>query len=172
MATDNKIPVESDKTEKRPHPLESLRRQVDRLFEDFDLRHFPFARSSLDVEPFWKRELTISGMPAVDIVEKDGAYELTAELPGMDEKCLEIKLNNGILTLKGEKKEEKEEKGKSFYHVERSYGAFQRTVPLPDGIDLKRVDADFKNGVLTVKLPKTAEAKRSGKKVPIKSTKK
>jgi len=85
---------------------------------------------------------------------------------------VEVLLAGNTLTLKGEKKEEKEEKGKSFYHVERSYGTFQRTVPLPEGIDLKKIDAEFKNGVLTVKLPKTAEAKTKGRKVPIKSGKK
>ncbi len=168
MATDNKIPVESDKTEKRPHPLESLRRQVDRLFEDFDLRHFPFARSSLDVEPFWKRELTISGMPAVDIVEKDGAYELTAELPGTDEKCLEIKLNNGILTLKGEKKDEREERKKDYYLSERHYGAFQRSFSLPEGVDAEKIEAHFGNGLLTVTLPKKPEAAKAEKTIDIK----
>jgi len=108
----------------------------------------------------------------MDLEETEKEYRITAELPGMEEKDVEVLLAGNTLTLKGEKKEEKEEKGKSFYHVERSYGTFQRTVPLPEGIDLKKIDAEFKNGVLTVKLPKTAEAKTKGRKVPIKSGKK
>ena len=146
-------------------PLFSLQREVNRLFDDF-FRGFDLRPLRMTGEPWG------GFSPKMDLEETEKEYRITAELPGMEEKDVEILLTGNAISLKGEKKEEKEEKGKSFYHVERSYGSFQRTVPLPDGIDLKRVDADFKNGVLTVKLPKTAEAKRSGKKVPIKSTKK
>lgn len=146
-------------------PLFSLQREVNRLFDDF-FRGFDLRPLRMTGEPWG------GFSPKMDLEETEKEYRITAELPGMEEKDVEILLTGNSISLKGEKKEEKEEKGKSFYHVERSYGSFQRTVPLPDGIDLKRVDADFKNGVLTVKLPKTAEAKRSGKKVPIKSTKK
>ena len=146
-------------------PLFSLQREVNRLFDDF-FRGFDLRPLRMTGEPWG------GFSPKMDLEETEKEYRITAELPGMEEKDVEILLTGNSISLKGEKKEEKEEKGKSFYHVERSYGSFQRTVPLPDGIDLKRVDADFKNGVLTVKLPKTAEAKRSGKKVPIKSMKK
>jgi HSP20 family protein len=110
--------------------------------------------------------------PKMDLEETEKDYRITAELPGMEEKDVEVLLAGNSITIKGEKKEEKEEKDKSYYHMERSYGSFQRTVPLPEGIDLNKVDADFKNGVLTVKLPKTVEAKTKSKKVPIKSGKK
>jgi HSP20 family protein len=88
-----------------------LRHEVDRLFEDFD-RDFwqsPFRRSVFDIEPFWRRELIWGAAPAVDIAEKDNAYEVTAELPGLDEKNIEVKLAGGGLTITGEKQEEKEE---------------------------------------------------------------
>ncbi len=169
MATpDTKIPVEPPKDDKRPTPLESLRRQVDRLFEDFDLRHFPFSRS-LDVEPFWRRELTISGMPAVDIVEKADAYELSAELPGMDEQHIEIRLSNGVLTIKGEKKDEREERKKDYYLSERHYGSFQRSFSLPEGVDPEKIEARFARGVLTLTLPKRPEAQHPERTIPIRS---
>lgn len=146
-------------------PLFSLQREVNRLFDDF-FRGF-------DLRPLRVAEEGWGGFsPKMDLEETEKEYRITAELPGVEEKDVEVLLTGNSLTLKGEKKEEKEEKGKSFYHVERSYGSFQRTVPLPDGIDLKKVDAEFKSGVLTVKLPKTAEAKKTGKKVPIKSARK
>jgi len=146
-------------------PLFSLQREVNRLFDDF-FRGF-------DLRPLRAAEERWGGFtPKMDLEETEKEYRITAELPGMEEKDVEVLLAGNTLTLKGEKKEEKEEKGKSFYHVERSYGTFQRTVPLPEGVDLKKIDAEFKNGVLTVKLPKTAEAKTKGRKVPIKSGKK
>lgn len=146
-------------------PLFSLQREVNRLFDDF-FRGF-------DLRPLRVAEEGWGGFsPKMDLEETEKEYRITAELPGVEEKDVEVLLTGNSLTLKGEKKEEKEEKGKSFYHVERSYGSFQRTVPLPDGIDLKKVDAEFKSGVLTVKLPKTAEVKKTGKKVPIKSARK
>lgn len=84
-------------------PLETLRREMDRLFEDFDRDswRFPFRRSVFDIEPFWRRELKWGAAPAVDVVEKENAYEITAELPGMDEKNIEVKLADGGLTIKG-----------------------------------------------------------------------
>lgn len=146
-------------------PLFSLQREVNRLFDDF-FRGF-------DLRPLRIAEERWGGFsPKMDLEETEKEYRITAELPGVEEKDVEVLLTGNSLTLKGEKKEEKEEKGKSFYHVERSYGTFQRTVPLPEGIDLKKIDAEFKNGLLTVKLPKTAEAKTRSKKVPVKGGKK
>ena len=94
---------------------------------------------------------------------------MKAELPGLEEKDVEVLLDNETLTIKGEKKEEKEDKGKGYYHVECSYGSFHRVIPLPAGIDQKKVQAQFKNGVLNITLPKAEEAKAKGKKIPIKS---
>lgn len=153
------------------HPFESFRREMDRLIDDFDRGawRLPFRRSMFDVEPFWRRELTWIATPAVDIVEKDKAYEITAELPGMDESNIEVKLSNGTLTIKGEKKEEKEERKKDSYLSERRYGSFQRQFLVPEGVDADRIDASFKKGVLTVTLPKTPEAQKAEKKIAIKA---
>lgn len=152
-------------------PLENLRRQVDRLFEDFDRGwRLPSLSRSLDIEPFWRRELSFTGMPAVDIVEKEDAFEITAELPGMDEKNIEVKLNNGNLTIKGEKKDEREEKKKDYYLSERHYGSFQRTFALPDGVDPEKIEAHFAKGVLTLKLPKKPEARQAEKTISIKTS--
>ena len=152
-------------------PLESLRREVDRLFEDFDRGSWmsPFRRSIFDIEPFWRREVAWGAAPSVDIVEKDNAYEVTAELPGMDEKNIEVKLINGGLTIKGEKREEKEEKKKDYYLHERHFGSFERCFPVPEGVETDKIEASFKKGVLTVTLPKKPEAQKPEKKIEIKA---
>ena len=94
--------------------------------------------------------MTWRAAPAVDIAEKDNAYEVTAELPGMDEKNIEVNVANGKLTIKGEKQEEKEEKKKDYYLHERHFGSFQRSFRVPEGVDADKIDAHFKKGVLTV----------------------
>ena len=172
-----KVPVEVKKAE-RPapapaewHPFDSLRREIDRLFDDFGFgrRGSPLrARSSAEADPFWRTEISWAKAPAVDVAETDKAYEVTAELPGMDESNIEVKLADDVLTIKGEKKEEKEEKKKDYYLSERHYGSFQRAFAVPDGVDTDKIDAQFKNGVLTVTLPKTAQAQKSEKKIEIK----
>lgn len=178
MNEDKKIPVETEEKSTKAanptptalRPLEGLRRQVDRLFEDFDRGwRMPFSRSGFDIEPFWRRELSFSGMPAVDIIEKDNAFEITAELPGMDEKNIQIKLSGGNLTIKGEKKDEREEKKKDYYLSERHYGSFQRTFGLPEGVDPEKIEAHFSKGVLTLTLPKKPEAQKE-KTIDIKTS--
>ena len=173
--TASKVPVTEEKAPERStepqawRPFESLRREVYRLFEDFDrdLRR-PLRRSAFDVDPFWRRQLKWGGAPAVDVVETDNAFELTADLPGIDEKNIEVKLAEGGLTIKGEKQEEKEEKKKDYYVHERHFGSFERHFALPDGADIDKIEASFKNGVLTVKLPKKAEAIKPAKKIEVK----
>jgi HSP20 family protein len=152
-------------------PFESLRREVDRLFQDFEHGAWrnPFSGSLFDTEPLWRRHMSWGTAPAVDIVEKDGSYEVTAELPGMDEKNIEVNVANGCLTIKGEKQEEKEEKKKDYYLQERHYGSFERRFQVPEGVDSGKIDASFKKGVLTVTLPKTAEAKKAEQKIAIKA---
>ena len=127
VKTEQKAPERATAVQAWP-PFESLRREVDRLFEDFDRGSWmsPFRRSIFDIESFWRREAAWGAAPSVDIVEKDNAYEVTAELPGMDEKNIEVKLVNGGLTIKGEKREEKEEKKKDYYLHERHFGSFER----------------------------------------------
>lgn len=152
-------------------PFESLRREVDRLFEEFgrDFWRPAFGRPLFDIEPFVRRELTWGTAPAVDIVEKDDAYQVTAEVPGMDEKDIEVTVADGALTIKGEKHEEKEEKKKGYHLRERSFGSFERCFRLPAGVDADRIDASFRKGVLTVTLPKKPEAKAARKQVKVKA---
>ena len=152
-------------------PFESLRREVDRLFEDFDrgFWHLPSRRALFAGEPFLQQARTWSMAPAVDVSEKEKTYEIAVELPGIDEKDIEVKLSGGVLTIKGEKKEEKEEKRKDYHVSERRYGSFERSFQLPDGVDAEKIDATFKNGVLMVSLPKTAEAQKQEKKIAVKA---
>jgi HSP20 family protein len=176
--TASKSAIKTDDAASRPktpapqasRPLESLRREVDRLFEDFGSSFWRAPlRSTLDVEPFWRRDWSLATTPAVDIVEKDNAFEITADLPGMDEKNIEVNVTNGTLTIKGEKKDEKEEKKKDYFLQERYVGSFQRSFRVPDGVDADKIDARFTKGVLTVTLPKTAEAQKPVKKIAIKA---
>ncbi|WCM48507.1 Hsp20/alpha crystallin family protein [Pseudomonas sp. WJP1] len=173
-----KMPIQTeDKSSQHPvssdlwRPLEKLRQQVDHLFEEFNRGSglSPFSRGLFDVEPFWKRELIGHGLPAVDITEKDKSFEITAELPGMDQKNIELKLSNGNLIIKGEKKEDKEEKRKGYYLSERHYGSFERVFNLPKGVDVEKIEASFSKGVLSISLPKKPETMKADKVVPIKA---
>src|SRR6266536_2499970 len=118
----------------------------------------------MEFEPFRLLASGWGSTPAVNMIEKENAYELTGELAGMDESNIELKVAGGVLTIKGEKKEEKEEKGADYVLSERRFGS----IPLPEGIDLERIEASFKKGVLTVTMPKTPEAQKSERKIAIK----
>ena len=150
-------------------PFDVLRNQVDRLFHDFQTGFWqsPFSRPLPDIESFWRRDLGFNVTPAMDIVEKDKAFEVTAELPGLDVKDVDIRVSNGMLTIKGEKQEEKEEKTKDRYVSERRYGSFRRTLQLPGSVDTKKIEASYKSGVLTVTLPKSPEAQKKEKTIPV-----
>jgi HSP20 family protein len=170
-----KVPVSRQTMEPsftRPrHPFESFRREIDRLFDDFGLGfRWPLGRPPFAAEPLFRREVTWPTIPAVDIVESEKAYEITADLPGMDDKNIEVKAVDGVLTIKGEKQEEKEEKKKDYYLQERSFGSFQRSFGLPDGVDQDKIEASFKKGVLIVTLPKRPEAQKPTKKIEVKAT--
>ena len=169
-----KLPVNKDTStpSQVPNPFDSLRRQVDQLFRDFDRGWDlwqPFNKSVFDLAPAWPTEMTWGTVPAVDVAEHDKAYEITAELPGLDEKNINVQVSNGVLTIKGEKTEEKEEKKKDYHLSERRYGSFRRSFRLPDGVDADKIDAKFQKGVLTLTLPKTAETQSQQKKIQIKS---
>jgi HSP20 family protein len=172
-----KPPVRSEKKTVAPakehwSPFDSLRREIDRLFDDFQPMNWrsPFGRHRLGLDIEWPRPATWQIAPAMDLVERDKEFEITAELPGMEEKDIDIKLSNGALVIKGEKTEEKEEREKDYHLSERRYGSFQRSFALPDGIDMDKITANFAKGVLTVRLPKTAEARKNEKKIAVKSS--
>ncbi len=151
-------------------PFEGLRQEIDRLFDDFGLGfRWPFRRSLFAAEPLFRRPLRWPTAPAVDIAEGEKAYEITAELPGMDEKNIEVKVAEGCLTITGQKQEEKEEKKKDYYLQERHFGSFQRSFEVPDSVDPNKIEASFKKGVLTVTLPKKPEAQKAARKIDVKA---
>ena len=152
-------------------PFFSLRREMDRLFDDFGrgFWQLPTRRSMFDIEPMWQPEITWETTPVVDIAESEKAYELTAELPGMDEKNIEVKVANGNLIIKGEKQEEKEEKKKDYYMRERYFGSFEGRFEMPEGVDTDKIEASFKKGVLTLTLPKKLEVQKPAKKIEVKA---
>lgn len=156
------------------HPLFGLRRDIDRLFDDF-FRGFPFpsfGRGLFGFDPFERFGATFGvSAPVVDVTETDKQYEVIAELPGMDEKDIEVTLAEGRLTIKGEKKQEKEDKKedkkKDYYLMERRFGSFNRSIRLPENVNEGRIQAAFKKGVLTITLPKKEVTKKEGKKIEI-----
>jgi len=139
-------------------PFVSLHREVNRLFDDFS-RGFDFPMPSVGFGGV--------GWPRTDIVETDREYRVTAELPGLEEKDVELTFQDGVLTLKGEKKVEHE--GDGARYSERYHGRFQRSIALGPDVDENNVNASFKNGVLTVVLPKLAEAETKIKRIAINS---
>jgi HSP20 family protein len=110
---------------------------------------------------------TLGWAPAIDVVDRKDEVVLRADLPGMIQKDVELTVQNGNLTISGERKEEKEEKEENYYCCERSYGSFSRSLAVPAGVDASKINATFKNGVLEVHLPKTKQAE--GKKIDIKA---
>ncbi|MDX8451136.1 Hsp20/alpha crystallin family protein [Mesorhizobium sp. VK9D] len=137
-------------------PFFSLQRDVNRIFEDFWKRFDqPFGR--------WD-----AGGPRTDIAETESAVEVSVELPGLDQKDVNVSLTDSALTIKGERRSDREESDKGYHLAERSYGSFYRSIPLPSGVDTDQVNAEFKNGVLTVTLPKTQEALSRVKKIEVK----
>ena len=161
--------IRSDVADPAPwSAFESLRREIDQAFDNFGWRSWPLAlmRPMFQTDFFRGKVWDIA--PAVGVAEKEKAFEITAELPGLDEKNVEVKLVNGALTIKGEKKEEKEERDKDYHLTERRYGSFVRSFRVPEGVNADKIEATFAKGVLTITLPKTAEA-QAEKKIPVKA---
>ena len=145
----------------REDPFTSLHREMNRMFEDF-------ARS-FDLAP-WAGWETEGFHPRADVHETDDEVVVTAEMPGLEEKDFEIDLSQGVLTLKGEKRHEREEKAEGAVHrIERGYGKFQRTIPLPCEVVAEKATADYRRGLLTVKLPKAPSAKRAAHRIEVKA---
>ncbi|PJK30194.1 Hsp20/alpha crystallin family protein [Minwuia thermotolerans] len=173
--TASKIPVEAGAEKKTPAAapttFENLRKEIDRVFESFgrgDWR-FPFGSRYFDIElPAFRKEAW-GIAPAVDISEKDKAFEITVELPGVKADDIDVKVAGGRLTIKGEKKEEKEEREKDYFVSERRYGAFTRSFQLPEGVDAEKIEAENIDGVLKLTLPKTAEVQNNTRKIKVKS---
>lgn len=150
------IPVGRDRGVARSgHPFFSLQREMDRLFDNFT-RSFPAFGNG-------KAEL----LPSMDVTETDKEIEVTAELPGLEDKDVQINIADNLLTIRGEKTAEKEEKDKNYRLVECSYGSFERTLELPSGVDADAIKANIAKGVLKVTIPKPAPAQT--KKIEVKA---
>ena len=141
------------------NPFLLMQREMNRLFDTFS------GTWGLGSSP----TLDSSFSPRMDMTEDSKAFTVTAEMPGMSEKDIDLAISGDTLTIRGEKKEEKENKGRNYYYSERSYGTFSRTIPLPVQVDVDRVTANFKKGVLTVTLPKTAGLADITKKISVKT---
>lgn len=138
-----------------------LHQEMNRLFEDF-FHGFDLVSREGSIYNF---------SPRVNVKESDTKIHVSAELPGMDIDDIDISLSKDILSIRGEKKEEKESKEGNYYHMERSYGRFERHIALPGEVDADKIEANFKNGVLTVDLPKKGDTAKPAKKIAIKSDK-
>jgi HSP20 family protein len=150
---------------RRNDGLGSLLREIERTFDDFS------RRGPLAGFPGFGGEGGAM-MPKIDVSEGRDAVEVTAELPGCEEKDVDVTLSEGILTIRGDKKTERDEtdKDKNWHMVERSYGSFSRSIPLPFTPDSAKVEAKFDKGVLRVKLPKPAEVAKKEKRIEIRSS--
>jgi len=142
-------------------PYATLQREMDRMFGDFfhDGETWPMRREGMS---------TVM-TPQIDISETESEVHISAELPGIDEKDIDVTLADGVLTIRGEKKQECEQKEENFYRMERSFGQFQRSIALPVDVDEDKVDAVFSKGVLQIKLPKNPAAVQAQKKIVVKS---
>ncbi len=142
-------------------PMLTIQNEMNRLFDQFFSDDFPFS-TRLVAKP------TIDFLPRLDISETETEFKVSAELPGMEEKDIQIRLEKDTLVLSGEKKSESEEKDKTYHRVERSYGSFERVIPFDTQLDEDKVSAVFKNGVLTITLPKAGDAIRKTRQIEIK----
>jgi len=155
--------VEVKKPAPAPQPADpwsSFRNEMDRVFEQFSQSLSPWSlfRSAESVK-----------LPSVDITEDDKAFTLTAELPGLAAEDVEVALDGRTLVIKGEKQQESTKEEKNYHLTERSYGAFERSFYLPDGVNADAIAASVAKGVLTVTLPKLPAAAEKAKKIEVKT---
>ncbi|MFN3281279.1 MAG: Hsp20/alpha crystallin family protein [Tabrizicola sp.] len=143
------------------NPIATLQREMNQVFEGFWNR---FGKGLGEIDWPWGQ-----GEAKSDVVQTDSAVEISIELPGMAMEDVEVTVTDDMLTVKGEKKIERQEEKKGYYLSERSYGAIWRTIPLPPGTDGSKAEASFRNGVLTVRLPQTPEAQAKVKHIEVKA---
>jgi len=142
-------------------PLLSLHREMNRLFDDAFRGFGSFARFG---NPVMEGQF---GWPRLELSETDKAVTISAELPGLTEKDVQVEIANGVLSIRGEKRAERSDQSK--FVSERYYGSFQRQIPL-ENVEEDKAQADFKNGVLTVTVPKSEQSSASAKRIPINAT--
>lgn len=151
-----KLPVRRDEFN---DPFYTMQRDLNQFFDNFFGKEFGLSP--------WSNFGAFS--PQIDISETKKEFKVSAELPGLDEDDVELSLSRNMLTISGEKKQEKEDKRENYYHVERAYGSFKRSIALSAEVEADKVEATFKNGILTVTLPKSAEAQRQAKRITVKN---
>lgn len=165
----NGMTVRREEEQQQEHPAYSMQREMNRIFDDF-FRSWDMplmGRSFGDLSPFGTFEQS-AAMPRIDVHETEKELRISAELPGMTEKDIDVSLSKDMLTISGEKKQESEENVKGWYRMERCYGSFTRSISLPCEVDQDHCQASFKNGVLTVTLSKSPQAQARVKSIPIK----
>lgn len=138
------------------HAIMPLRERMNTLFDDF---FKDFHSMSPWYSSFEKSEF----IPSIDVSENEKEVQINAELPGMTDKDIEVHLQNNTLVLKGEKKQEQEKKEKDYHHIERRYGSFYRSIPMPEEVETEKIEANFKNGVLNIRIPKNIKDKKETK---------
>jgi HSP20 family protein len=143
-------------------PMVAFRRDVDRMFDEF-------------FDSFFERGLPAAGAgwrgitPAIDVEESDKELVITAEMPGLDDKDFEVTVADDVLTIKGEKKAEHEKRDGNGHYLERRYGSFSRSVQLPFEVTDEKIDARYEKGVLTIRIPRPAEAQKSVRRIEVKA---
>lgn len=144
------------------HPLMRLHNEIDQIFDQF-FQGFPLS------PPRWPQEWSKGGLvfPQLNIAENKNAYTITVDVPGVEEKDIELTVQEGTLIIRGEKQTEKEDENKQYHRVERSYGSFQRVLSLPSDAEEDKIEAKFKNGVLTIRVAKNTTMTSSGRKIAI-----
>ncbi|GBD42579.1 Spore protein SP21 [bacterium HR40] len=153
--TETLVPANRDIFE----PFLSFRREMDRIFDEF----FRSSGLSLTAGEAWMPA------PQLDLVETDEEYRVIVELPGVDPSDVTVEVRGDLLVVRGEKKAEQEEKAENRYVVERRFGRFERCIRLPAAVDLEKAEATYDKGVLTIRLPKPAEARKPVRKIEIKA---
>lgn len=144
-------------------PFEALHQDMDRLFQGY---LSPIFRSAV-AGP--EDDLSMADFAKMDVRETKDAFDVQVDVPGMSVDDIDVRMTDNVLTIKGERKEETEEKREGYYFAERSYGSFQRRIPLPVEIDEDKIEASVNKGVLALHLPKSAKAKAHEKKIAIKA---
>jgi HSP20 family protein len=163
-------PVEVKKTALTPNDhWQNMRREFDDMFDRFGMRGFPAFPLLFDRDPSGRPGVMQVPTPAVDISEDDKAYKITAELPGLGVEDVAVSISGDMLTLRGEKRQEHEEKLANKHISERAYGSFERSFSLPVNIDQAGITAAFANGILTLSLPKSAAAQHQARKIEVRA---
>jgi len=165
------VPVKKGKqarTRHGEHPLSSLRSEIERIFDEFAPLLSPLGRRALDTRPFRRFEAALgTTVPPVNMEETNGSVSVTVELPGIEAKDVRVEVSDGLLTVKGDKQEVREEKRGDYHLSERRFGSFQRSVALPAEVDMDRSSAKFAKGVLTITMPKKTKSARAARAIRV-----